>query len=510
MAEMVGSSSRKIGPYTVVGSLARGATSEVVKAIDADLNRVVAIKLLSRDFVKDPEALERFERESRTVIGLSHPNIAAIYEAGVTLDGQPYFVMEFVDGRSLRELLLDKEELSFSQQLDLMIQAAEGLRAALNRNIVHRDIKPANLMVDRERRLKVVDFGLAKVIGENAYKSVAGRVMGTPKYMAPEVALGRSADYRSDIYSLGATFYHLLTGRPPFDGETPAAVMMQHVNSPLPPPHLLNPQIPVDVCEIVQRAMAKDPNQRYQDYDELLSDLKAAKVGRLTKERGDSFPGVRREPAAREEPARIEPLRPRPSSYMTEGKVVAPPPVAARGDSYWTRRANKHLRVLVLLFAVALVALLYAAWPAAREQSNRGLRSIVGSLMNRLTRPEPPEDTYFFQYTASLRKIEYLRLGVKEYVAATGRYPSSLEDLATRKIVGKTDFVDGFGGPIRYEPIPRLIRAAGPDGVLGSGDDFVVDENGKFLNLPAEPERYALEKDTQVLERMKKPDVDGP
>jgi len=493
--------SRKIGPYTIVGSLARGATSEVLKAIDEDVNRVVAIKLLSPEFVRNPEALERFERESRTVTRLHHPGVAAIHEAGVTLEGQPYLVMEYVDGRSLRELISNKTDLSFTQQLNLIIQAAEGLGAALSHSIIHRDIKPANLMVDRDWHLKVVDFGLAKIIGEDTYKSVAGSVMGTPRYMAPEIALGRTGDYRSDIYSLGATFYHLLTGRPPFDGDTPAAVMLQHVNSPLASPHLLNPHVPADICEIVLKAMAKDPTHRYQDYDELLSDLKAAKMGRLAREKSGRFEvGEIEKAAVRHAPA-AEPVLSRPPSYMTEGKVTAAP----RGDSYWTWRANKRLKAMGVLLAIGTAVLILAAWPTGREESGRGLRSIVGALVSRLTLwGEAPEDAYFNQYTTSLDKIQYLVLGVKEYVVATGRYPSSLEDLVERRIIVKTEFLDAWGGTIRFEPQTRLIRAAGPDGILGTGDDFVADENGRVLQRPAEPERLAVEKDTELRERGKK------
>ena len=459
----------RIGSYAIVAHLARGATSEVVRAVSADGARTVAIKLLSREFVRDPEALARFEYEARAIPALDHPNVARILEAGVAADGRPFIVMEFVDGTSVMDMIRDKVELDFWQQLDLIVQAASGLQAAESRNIIHRDVKPANLMVNGEQLLKVVDFGLAKVIREDAYRSVAGTAMGTPRYMAPEVALGRPADYRSDIYSLGATFYHLLTGQPPFEGPTPAAVMTQHVQGTLTPPHLLNPRIPADVGEIVERAMAKDPNQRYQTYDELLSDLKAAMMAQMAK-------------------ARMEPLRatvhegPTGEPAGSESAVAIAPAVARAGSHRWRWLGAGG----ALLAAVAaLLLFLYLSNPPANNGSSRRLPALAHALLHRLDRRESAESRYSREFKATVDKIKFIAAGIREYRTATGQPLSKLEDLVARGIVTESDLRDGFGGPMRFEPDARRIRAAGPDGLLDTSDDVLADETGQVIPSPA-------------------------
>jgi serine/threonine-protein kinase len=360
---------RRIGPYQIVGVIARGATSEVLKAVDADGHLIVAIKILSRRLVENPDARADFDYEARALTELDHPNIARLYAAGLTPDGRPYFAMEFVNGRSLMDLILDKVEMSLSQQLDLMIQAAEGLRAALNRNIIHRDIKPANLMVETlplaspQLRLKIVDFGLAKIIREDAHHGAAGIFLGTPRYMAPEVASGRPADHRSDIYSLGATFYHLLAGRPPFDGETPAIVMEQHIRGSPTPLYLFNPEISADVCEIVEKAMAKDPSHRYQDYDEVLSDLKAAKVARLTKERQDSRP-----------------------PWPEEEMAAAPAKTAGAAALATAKHTRWRWAILAMLIVAALAGAFYFTRPKIPTGANHLLPALVQTLLEKLSK----------------------------------------------------------------------------------------------------------------------------
>lgn len=541
MIEIQDPNQRRIGPYSVVGSLARGATSEVVKAIDPDLNRIVAIKILSPEFVKDADGQARFERESRTVTQLDHVNVARIYEAAVTVDGQPYLVMEFVDGVSLLDLIRDKVELPMSRQIELIIQAAEGLRAALAKGIIHRDVKPANIMVNRDYIAKIVDFGLAKVIREDAYKSVAGRLMGTPRYMAPEAALGRTADYRSDMYSLGATFYHLLAGQPPFDGDTPAAVMLQHVNSPLTPLYMLDPRIPADVCEIVERVMAKDPNHRYPDYDDLIADLKEAKMARLAKENVQDTivtpeqqrlaeagtgevagPDMAVGAVAADEPGfaggfgagagdlgALEPAMDmaggtglRPPSYMTQGKISVSSVSAAPAFAEPAPRSGKKLWLLLVVLLAVMVGLFVLSRPDEETGSSR-LSSIFNALMARFggKEEETAEERYRRQYETTATRLAILVASMKEYVSGTGSRPSTLEALVKGKYAQPSDLVDGYGTPIQYEQVTRRIRAAGPDLQMNTNDDFVIDQEGRLLHHPPRPEEADLEDFTQVKSR---------
>jgi len=405
MTEVRDRSPQQIGSYAIIEVIAHGATSEVLKALDTDHNRTVAVKVLSRDLVNNPEVRARFEQESRALTDLEHPNIAKVYATGITPDGRPYFVMEFIVGRSLMDLILDKVEMSLSQQLDLVIQAAEGFHAAFNRNILHCDVKPANLMVempakvagpdvhpspasvgnesisqvspdDRQYHVKIVDFGLAKIIREGAYRSFVPAFVGTPRYVAPEVSMGRPSDHRSDIYSLGATFYHLLTGKPPFDGDTPAVVMAQHISSPLTPPHLLNPQIPADVCEIIERAMAKEPSHRYADYDEMLSDLKAARVAQLARERR-----VASEKSLGPQRAQTE--------------TATPPEVVTASTSMLsaTRRVGWRLAILLILVVVGLVGMAYLKQSKARNESQRLLPVLVQKLLHLVGKDKSPDDS---------------------------------------------------------------------------------------------------------------------
>lgn len=274
-----------IGRFVVEYMLGRGGMGEVYKARDPENNRYVALKVLDTRSYDDPDVLKRFEREAKAALVLDHPNIARFFGTERDQEDRPIIVMEYIDGRGLDALLDTNPEMPYSQRLDYIIQAARGLENAYRRSIIHRDIKPGNLIVDAEDHLKIIDFGLAKSLWDNSNLTGTGLVVGTPRYISPEQGMGRSVDHRSDIYSLGATCYEVMTGQTPYDGDTPLAIMMKHINSPLTPPHLVNPRIPGDINEIIMKMMAKDPGHRYQDYEPLIRDLESAKITRLAKER---------------------------------------------------------------------------------------------------------------------------------------------------------------------------------------------------------------------------------
>lgn len=287
MRELDSGEDRKIiGGYEIVSTIAKGGMGVIFKGHDSILNRFIAIKVMAQEFANDADALKRFEREAKAVAKLRHPNIALIHGIGKTDEGIPYMIMEYIDGPSFAQLIDNKVEFPYSRWCEIFIQCSEGLRAAYRQNIIHRDIKPGNIMLNRDDLVKVVDFGLAKMIREDTYKTVQGTVLGTPRYMSPEQALGRTVDHRSDIYSLGATFYHILACRPPYDADTPVALMMKHSSAPLTPIYLVNSKVPIDLCNVVHKMMAKDVNDRYQDYDELLDNLKSVKLAKIAKESG--------------------------------------------------------------------------------------------------------------------------------------------------------------------------------------------------------------------------------
>jgi len=268
----------EFGPYRVARRIGKGGMGSVYEAHDQDTNARVALKVLSPDLATRSDFVTRFHRESRALAELDHPRIARVIFSGAS-EGVPFFAMEFIEGGNLEQFIELNGTLNPERAIQLMTQAASGLQIASERGIIHRDIKPTNLLLDADGGLRIVDFGLAKSVGSDSRLTVTGAVVGTPFYLSPEQGLGKPVDQRSDIYSLGATFYHLLAGNPPFDADSPVSIIMRHVNDPPEPLSRRSAAVPEPLARIVMRCMAKDPARRYQDYDDLLEDLEAARTG---------------------------------------------------------------------------------------------------------------------------------------------------------------------------------------------------------------------------------------
>lgn len=260
------------GPYRVLQKLGEGGMGEVFKALDTRLDRTVALKLLASHAAGDEESRQRFLREARTAAGLDHPNVCAVYEVGEH-DGRPFLAMAFVDGPTVRDKIAERP-LKLDEALDLAIQAAQGLKAAHDKGVVHRDVKSSNLMVNREGQLKVMDFGLAHLAGQSLLTR-PGTTLGTAGYMAPEVAQGKPADRRSDIWSLGVVLYEMLAGRLPFKADSEQATLFAAVSLDHEPLTALRAGLPLELDRIAAKALAKDPDERYQYIDEMLVDLRA-------------------------------------------------------------------------------------------------------------------------------------------------------------------------------------------------------------------------------------------
>ena len=267
-----------IGKYPVTRRLGKGAMGEVWLGHHPELDIPVAVKVLSALLTEqDPGFVTRFLKEARTAARINHPNVVRVYDAGS--DGDKHFiVMEFVDGGTARDrLAAAKGPLPTAEALRLVEQVAAALEAAAEFQIVHRDIKPENIMLDSKGTAKLADLGLAKQLGANDGRSMTGTgmAMGTPNYMAPEQARdAKSCDARADIYSLGATLYHLVTGGLPFEAVSSFEMMLKHLREPLPPPKVKNPGLPDSVCAIITKMMAKEPAQRYQTAAALRADLR--------------------------------------------------------------------------------------------------------------------------------------------------------------------------------------------------------------------------------------------
>lgn len=264
--------------YELTGHLARGGMADVFTAKDTLLGRQVAIKILHSQFSSDQAFVKRFRREAQAAANLSHPNIVSIYDWGES--DQTYFiVMELVDGRSLRDVLKSEGALLPRRAVEIAAEVATALGVAHQGGLVHRDIKPGNILLTRTGAVKVTDFGIARAWDDSSELTKTGSVIGTATYFSPEQAQGTAADERSDLYSLGVVLYEMLTGRAPFQGDTPVAVAYQHVSTEAPFPSSINPDVPAEVDQVVMRAMHKDPGLRYQTAEELKRDLASVLEG---------------------------------------------------------------------------------------------------------------------------------------------------------------------------------------------------------------------------------------
>jgi hypothetical protein len=266
---------KTLGKYRILGPLGQGGMGEVYKAYQPDLRRTVAIKTLLAGEHASPDSLERFLREARVAAQLVHPNIVQIYDIGA--EGRlRYIVMEHVEGRSLKEVLAERGRLDPPSALRLARSVARALQFAHERGVIHRDIKPANLLLDRQGRVRILDFGLAKSLTESGALTAGGTMIGTPGYMSPEQAFAapEEVDARADVYSLGAVLYEMLTGRPPFEGATVLAVLRK-IEAEDPPP----PGVSPEVDALVLKALAKDPARRFQSAAEMAEALRACLAG---------------------------------------------------------------------------------------------------------------------------------------------------------------------------------------------------------------------------------------
>ncbi|WP_405643616.1 Stk1 family PASTA domain-containing Ser/Thr kinase [Streptomyces uncialis] len=271
------------GRYELGHVLGRGGMAEVHLATDTRLGRTVAVKTLRADLARDPSFQARFRREAQSAASLNHPAIVAVYDTGedyIDNISIPYIVMEYVDGSTLRELLHSGRKLLPERAMEMTIGILQALEYSHRNNIVHRDIKPANVMLTRTGQVKVMDFGIARAMGDAGMTMTqTSAVIGTAQYLSPEQAKGETVDARSDLYSTGCLLYELLTVRPPFIGDSPVAVAYQHVREEAQPPSVFDPEITPEMDAIVLKALVKEPDYRYQSADEMRADIEAALDG---------------------------------------------------------------------------------------------------------------------------------------------------------------------------------------------------------------------------------------
>ncbi len=268
---------KKLGRFQITEVLGKGAMGVVFRAHDPDLKRDVALKILAKQFIRSQKKtyrLEQFIREARSAARLSHPNTVTVYEIGQD-QGWFFIAMELIEGKTLLDLVRKKKKLvPYEQVGELIAQAAEALSSAHRLGIIHRDIKPSNLMLTGDGRIKVADFGLAQLADDEGEFDLPTKAVGTPYWMSPEQCRGQTAVPQSDIYSLGALLFFALTGEVPFKGKTKREILNQHLTAPVPDARMYRKDIPETMLRIIQRAMAKNPNERYQDAAEMAIGLR--------------------------------------------------------------------------------------------------------------------------------------------------------------------------------------------------------------------------------------------
>ena len=256
--------------YEVVSRIGSGGMADVYKAKDHKLNRFVAMKVLKPEFSADTNFIRKFQREAQAAAGLAHPNVVNVFDVGED-HGVNYIVMELVEGITLKEYISKKGKLTVKEATSIAIQVSMGLEAAHNRNIVHRDIKPQNIIISTDGKVKVTDFGIARVATSN---TISTNAMGSVHYSSPEQVRGGYSDFKSDIYSLGITMYEMVTGRVPFDGDTTVAIAIKHLQDEMAPPSKYVPDLPHSLEEIILKCTQKSPDRRYSTLAELINDLK--------------------------------------------------------------------------------------------------------------------------------------------------------------------------------------------------------------------------------------------
>ncbi|MFC2030241.1 serine/threonine-protein kinase, partial [Chloroflexota bacterium] len=323
---MLNLTGRTLGSYQILEEIGRGGMAQVYRAYQPSLNRNVAVKVLPPQLAIDRKFVDRFVREARAAASLRHPHIVIIHDVGEQ-DGLYYMVMEYLTGQTLRQLIRKEGSLPPARVTSIMDQLASALDYAHRNGFIHRDVKPSNIFVGEGDRVTLTDFGIAKAASEAQQLTREGTLMGTPEYMSPEQAEGRTVDYRSDLYALGVVLYHMLTGRVPFRRTTPAATLHAVIYEPPPPPRQIQPSVPVAVESVVLKSVAKSPGERYQRGTDLAGALQAAYARKPQK-------GVAAPP-----PPPIAPV---------QRVVPATPPARRRSPVVWIMAAIAVLLLLVL------------------------------------------------------------------------------------------------------------------------------------------------------------------
>lgn len=425
--------------YRIVGPLGAGGMAEVYLAHDDVLDRSVALKVMSGRYADDEEFVERFKREAQSAAALSHPNIVSIYDRGESEDGTYYIAMEYLPGGTLKDRILKRGALAPRTAAAVALQIAEALRAAHGAGVVHRDIKPHNVLVTDTGDIKVGDFGIARA-ATSSTMTRTGSILGTAHYISPEQAMGEPVGQESDLYSLGVVLYEMLTGTLPYDAETSIGIAMKHVNGHLVPPRELNPEVPEGINAVTTKLLAKSPDERYADADELIEDLERVLQGL--------------EPAA-SKTTRVTNRPAPPAGTAAQTQVMAAPKRARRRGRPWIL----ILLLLVLLLGGLAYTLLTLGPPrtvpdlqnAASIEEAEQIAAEAGDFeVVEGTRQdsEEPEGAIISQTPAA---GETLREGSRIYVIVSGRQVAEVPDVGGQTSEDATQALEEAGFEVEEE-----------------------------------------------------------
>jgi eukaryotic-like serine/threonine-protein kinase len=425
--------------YRIVGPLGAGGMAEVYLAHDDVLDRSVALKVMSGRYADDEEFVERFKREAQSAAALSHPNIVSIYDRGEAEDGTYYIAMEYLPGGTLKDRILKRGALAPRTAAAVALQIAEALRAAHAAGVVHRDIKPHNVLVTDTGDIKVGDFGIARA-ATSSTMTRTGSILGTAHYISPEQAMGEPVGQGSDLYSLGVVLYEMLTGTLPYDAETSIGIAMKHVNGHLVPPRELNPEVPEGINAVTTKLLAKSPEERYSDADELIEDLARVLEG---------F-----EPAAAKT-TRVT-TRPTPAAGTAQTQTMGAPKRVRRRGRPWIL----FLLLLILLLGGLAYSLLTLGPPrtvpdlqnAASIREAEQIAAQAGDfevVEGARQDSEEPEGAIISQTPAA---GESLREGSRIYVIVSGRQVAEVPDVGNRTSKEATQTLEEAGFEVEEEP----------------------------------------------------------
>lgn len=469
------------GRYEVGELLGRGGMAEVHLGHDTRLSRPVAIKMLRSDLARDTQFLNRFRREAQSAAGLNHASIVAVYDSGedhaIEAGGAsvpvPYIVMEFVEGRTLRELLNASSPLAPAEAARITEGVLDALAYSHRMGIVHRDIKPANVMIGPQGQIKVMDFGIARAVADaNATMTQTQAVIGTAQYLSPEQAQGHHVDARSDLYSTGCLLFELLTGRPPFQADSPVAIAYQHVGQPPPRPSTLNPAVDPALDAVVLHSLAKDREARYQDATAFRADLQAARLGRPISDAAHGTAGS----AADHTVAMAAPTAAAATTVLatTGGYAVPPEPVGRVGSNTASlpaighdpddepRRRRGLAYFLLVLAVVGALALLFVAGKALLDR--------------------PPTDA---PKVAVPTVIDLPQAAAEAKIRAAGLVPEATQVASSKDVGVVVDQSPGAAEMVASGSTVGISVSAGPDTVeLPDLKGFTQDEaTARLANL---------------------------